>query len=135
MIGTVRVDNSLNQYSPASLIFVVEQSGSCSTTITMGATTGVEVDALYAKASLTFGLEVSDQVSWTEGIRIETESSVPPRQIGKVTGYVVGIYSGGTATYILENPATNKITYEYVGTGGIIPTTRNWNLVVEIPCS
>lgn len=134
-IGMVRVDNSKNNYTSASLVFTVERSGSCSSTVTVGTTVGGEIDAIYAKAKVEFSGEVANQVTWSAGTRVETGSSVPPGQKGKVTAYVVGVYSGGTAKYIIENLATNSVTYEQVGIGALIPCTREWNLVVEIPCS
>ena len=133
-IGFVRVDNSHNSSEPADLTFTVQNSGSCSTTITSGYAIGGELDAIYYKATLEFSGEVANQVSWSRGMSVGTSTSVPPGQIGKITAYVVGIYSGGTATYAVENTATNQMRYEYVGIGALIPTTNAWNLVVEIPC-
>ena len=134
-IGMVRVDNSGNHTTPAALVFAVDQSGSCSVTLTLGASLGGEVNAIFSKAQLTFGGEVASQVSWSQGTRVETNSSVPPGQIGRVTAYVVGIYSAGTTTYTVLNTTTDELWYDSVGIGVLIPTTNEWNLVVEIPCA
>lgn len=134
-IGSVRVDNSGNKTSSASLQFTVKNSGSCSTTVTSGMTYGGEVQAIYAKASLEFSGSVAATVSWSSGTDVGTASSVPPGQIGKITAYVVGLYSQGTATYTLLNTSTDEIRYDSVGIGAIIPTTQAWNLVVEIPAA
>lgn len=133
-IGMARVDNSSNMYSPANLTFTVEKSGSCCMTTTTGETIGSEVDAIYLKAQLQYNTEVSKQVLWTKGTKVETNTSVPAGQIGRVTAYVIGIYSGGTAKYEVENTATQSLSYDYVAMGALIPTTNVWNLVVEIPC-
>lgn len=131
-IGFSRVDNTRSS-QPTDLIFKVEKSGSCSMAITSGITIGGEMDAIYAKAKAEFGAEVTTQISWTSGQSSSTGSKVPAGQIGKVTAYVVGMYSNGTARYTLENPATGTIQYENVGIGAIIPTTNGWNFVIEIP--
>lgn len=132
-IGTVRVDNSKNTSSSANLNFTVERSGSCSITLTLGSSIGGEIDAIYAKAQSTFSAEVAAQVSWSAGTTVGTSSTVPPGKIGKVTGYVIGIYSAGTATYSRLNTTTDELTYEKVGIGALLPTTNAWNLVVEVP--
>lgn len=132
-IGSVRVDNSKNVASPAELKFVVDKSGSCSTTLTTGVSYGGETNAIFAKAQLKFNAEVASTVSWSAGMSVGTNSSVPAGQIGKVTAYVVGIYSQGTATYTVLNTTTDELRYESVGIGGLIPTTNEWNLKVEIP--
>lgn len=133
-IGVVRVDNSKNSVTPADLKFVVDRSGSCSTTLTTGVTYGGEVEAIFSKAELKFSGEVASTVSWSAGTSVGTNSSVPAGQIGKVTAYVIGLYSQGTAKYTVLNTTTDELWYDTVGIGGLIPTTNEWNLVVEIPC-
>ena len=48
---------------------------------------------------------------------------------------VIGIYSNGKATYRMINTTTDETREEEVSLGALIPTTNEWNLVVEIPSS
>lgn len=134
-IGSVRVDNSLNQVAEADLVFVVTQSSSCQATVTVGVEAGGEVQAAFAKAQLKFSGSVAKTVSWTAGTTVETGITVPPGMIGKITAYVIGVYSAGTATYSVLNSTTDEMYYETKGIGILIPTTNAWNFVPEIPCT
>lgn len=132
-IGEVRIDNSHNQYTSASGVFAVNQSGSCGITITLGMSYGGEVDAIFAHAEFQFHGEVAEEVSWTVGEYAEGSITVPPGKIGKITAYIIGMYYGGTATYAVENLATGTVRYENRSIGALIPTKNSWNFVVEIP--
>ena len=50
-------------------------------------------------------------------------------------GHVIGIYSNGKATYRMINTTADETREEEVSLGALIPTTNEWNLVVEIPSS
>lgn len=132
-IGKIRVDNSDNKYSPADLVFTVEKSSSCSVEVSIYGEVGGEAGVIFAKAEAKFGGEVAFNVSWTKGTSVSTNTQVPPGKIGSVTGYVIGIYSQGTAVYRMINTSTDETWDETVGLGALIPTTNDWNLVVEIP--
>lgn len=132
-IGKIRVDNTANKYESASLVFVTENSSSCEMTYSAAMEVGGELQAIFGKASIKFGGEIARKVSWVRGTSVSTTSSVPPGEIGSVTAYVIGIYSAGTATYRMINTTTDEVWEENVGVGALIPTTNEWNLVVEIP--
>lgn len=98
-IGSCRVDNTANQIREADLIFIVNQSSSVGIVLTLGASYGGETNAVFAKVSAKYKAEVATSVSWTRGTQVQTGTTVPAGQIGRVTGYVVGVYTAGTATY------------------------------------
>lgn len=130
-IGLTRLDNSSSAY-PTSFSFRVEKSGSCGVVVTNGLTIGGETDALFAKAEAEYGNQVSRSVSWYASQSAGAETSVPAGKIGTITGYVIGVYSQGTATYTRLNTTTDELVYETVGMGGLVPTNSEWNLVVNI---
>ncbi len=133
-IGSCRVDNTKNQISDADLIFEVNQSSSVGIVLTLGASYGGETDAVFAKVSAKYKAEVATSVSWTQGTKVQTGATVPAGQIGRVTGYIVGVYTAGTATYRVLNTSTDESWTEPGAIGVLVPTSNDWNLVIEIPC-
>ena len=65
---------------------------------------------------------------------MQTGTTVPAGQIGRVTGYVVGVYTAGTATYRVLNTSTDETWTETGAIGALVPTSNDWNLVIEVPC-
>lgn len=130
-IGLTRLDNSSSSV-PTSFSFRVEKSGSCGVVVTEGLTIGGETDALFAKVKAEYGSQISRSVSWTASQSAGAETTVPAGKIGTITGYVIGVYSQGTATYTRLNTTTDELVYETMGMGGLVPTNNEWNLVVSI---
>lgn len=132
-IGVARVDNTKNKYESADLIFVATQSSSVGFTLTLGVECGGEVDAVFSKVSAKYRGEVATNVSWSAGETVQTGTKVPPGKIGRVTAYVIGVYTAGTATYRVLNTTTDEMWDEACGIGVLVPTTNAWNMVVEVP--
>lgn len=130
-IGLTRLDNSSSS-SPTTFSFRVEKSGSCGVVVTEGLTIGGETDALFAKVKAEYGSQISRSVSWYASQSAGAETTVPAGKVGTITGYVIGVYSQGTATYTRLNTTTDELVYETIGMGGLVPTNNEWNLVVKI---
>lgn len=131
-IGVTRLDNRQSS-EPAALTFKVHQSSSCGVSITSGVEYGGEVNAVFGSVSAKYGSEVSANVSWSQGTEVSTNAKVPAGQIGRVTAYVIGVYTAGTATYRVLNTTTGEMWDETGGLGALVPTNNAWNLVVQIP--
>ena len=130
-IGMTRVDNR-NNSTPASLNFEVTQSSHCDVEASLSVEYGGEVEAIFAKAEVKYGAEVSERVSWTRGTSVGTGVTVPAGKVGTITAYVIGIYSSGTVTYRVLNTTTGDYWDEKVGAGALIPTTNSWNFIPVI---
>ena len=133
-IGSCRVDNTANQIREADLIFIVNQSSSVGIVLTLGASYGGETNAVFAKVSAKYKAEVATSVSWTRATQEQTGTTLPAGQIGRVTGYVVGVYTAGPATYRVLNTSTDETWTETGAIGALVPTSNDWNLVIEVPC-
>ncbi len=132
-VGFTRVDNSKNLFTPASIIFIADDTDSFSASTSATYETGLELDAIVAKVQATVTIGGTVKREWTAGHSYGAESSVPPREIGRITAYIPGTYSAGTLVYKVYNTYDDSYFIDYVDIGATVPANHAWNLKVEIP--
>lgn len=131
-VGTLRVDNSANKYTSATMIFTASDSGSWSAAITYGTTIGAEVDAVVATVKAEVSISGTLTRTWTVNHEYGTSTEVPPGKIGTIKAYIPGTSSKGTAYYRRYDTEQSGYTIVLWGLGGYVPAYNSWNMVISI---